>query len=249
MSANLLERAKALGLLGLVARWDLWGSAPWVRELVEAEEQARHARGLERRISTARLGRFKPVADFDWNWPTKLDRHQVEELFTLDFVTAKRNAIFVGPNGIGKTMLLKNLAYHAALHGHSVRFTTASAMLADLARRESTRALQTAVRAYCKPTVLVIDELGYLNYTNRWADLLFEVVSGRYESKPILLSTNKPFKEWDTVFPNATCVVTLVDRLVHHSDIVTFEGKSWRLKESQEAERASSARRRGKDPT
>lgn len=249
MSATLRERAEALGLLGLVARWDLWASAPWVRELVDAEEQARHARGLERRISAARLGRFKPIADFDWNWPTKLDRQQVEELFTLDFVTAKRNAIFVGPNGLGKTMLLKNLAYHAALRGHSVRFTTASAMLADLARRESARALQTAVRAYCKPTVLVIDELGYLNYTNRWADLLFEVVSGRYESKPILLSTNKPFKEWDTVFPNATCVVTLVDRLVHHSDIVTFEGKSWRLKESQEAERASSARRQGKDPT
>jgi DNA replication protein DnaC len=243
---SLLERAKALGLHGLVGQWERWGSEPWVATLLGVEEQARNQRGMERRISQARLGRFKPLTDFDWNWPTRLDRALIEELCTLEFVTTKRNGIFVGPNGVGKTMVAKNLAYLALLQGHTVRFTTASAMLNDLGSHESARALQAAVRRYCQPSVLVIDEVGYLSYSNRAADLLFEVVTGRYETKSILLTTNKPFAQWDTVFPNATCVVTLVDRLVHHADIVSFEGKSWRLKESQEAERASSARRRAR---
>lgn len=246
---RLQERAQALSLWGLLEHWDRWGDAPWVAELVDAEEQARNRRGRDRRIASARLGRFKPLADFDWSWPTKLDRAQLEELCALDFVATKRNGIFVGPNGIGKTMVVKNLAYQAALAGHTVRFVTASAMLNDLGSRDSARTLSAAVRRYCQPQVLVIDEVGYLSYSNRAADLLFEVVTGRYESKPILLTTNKPFAQWDTVFPNATCVVTLVDRLVHHADIVTFEGKSWRLKESQEAERASIARRRSKAKT
>lgn len=240
---TLQERAAALKLHGLLAQWDLWHKAPWVEPFIEAEENARNARGLQRRISAAKLGRFHPMADFDWNWPSRIDKALIDELFTLDFIEAKRNAIFVGPNGVGKTMILKNLLYQSALRGHTVLFTTASAMLNDLASRESTRALQAALRKYCRPTVLAIDELGYLSYSNRAADLLFEVVTGRYESKPILLTTNKSFKTWDTVFPNATCVVTLVDRLVHHAEIVPVEGKSWRLKESQEAERAATARR------
>ena len=240
---TLKERALALKLYGLLEKWDLWHDAPWLEPLLEAEEQARDARGLQRRISAAKLGRFHPMADFDWNWPTRIDRSLVAELFTLDFIKKNRNIILIGPNGVGKTMLMKNLAYQSILEGHTVLFTTASAMLNDLASKESTRALQTALRKYWRPTVLAIDELGYLSYSNRAADLLFEVVTGRYESKPILLTTNKPFKTWDSVFPNATCVVTLVDRLVHHADIVPVEGKSWRLKESQEAERAASARR------
>lgn len=240
---TLRARAEALKLHGLVGQWDRWGGADWVAELIAAEESARNGRSLERRIAAAKLGRFKDLADFDWNWPTSVDRAQVEELRTLDFIDAKRNAIFVGPNGVGKTMIVKNLAYQAALQGHTVLFTTASAMLNDLGSRESSRALQTAMQKYCRPTVLAIDEVGYLSYSNRAADLLFEVVTQRYESKPILVTTNRGFKTWDTMFPNATCVVTLVDRLVHHAEVVTVAGKSWRLKESQEEGQSASARR------
>lgn len=240
----LIDRARALGLFGLVARWDELGAEPWVQRLLEAEEVARTARGRDRRVAAAHLGRFKALADFDWSW-SNVDRGQVDDLATLAFVTDKRNVVLVGPNGVGKTMVAKNLGWQAAVAGHTVRFVTASAMLNDLGSKESSRALAAAVRRYCQPAVLVIDEVGYLSYSNRAADLLFEVVSGRYEHKSIVLSTNKPFAQWDTVFPNATCVVTLVDRLVHHAEIVTFEGKSWRLKEAQEAaERSSTARRR-----
>lgn len=240
----LLERARILGLFGLVARWDKFGAEPWVPLLLDAEEIARAARGRDRRVAAARLGRFKALADFDWTWAA-VDRGQVDELATLAFVSDKRNVVLVGPNGVGKTMVAKNLAYQAAIAGHTVRFVTASAMLNDLGSKDSGRALSAAVRRYCQPSVLVIDEVGYLSHTNRAADLLFEVVSGRYENKSIVLTTNKPFAQWDTVFPNATCVVTLVDRLVHHADIVAFEGRSWRLKEAQEsAERSSTARQR-----
>lgn len=240
----LRERAAALGLFGLVARWDELGGEPWVPRLIDIEEVARLARGRDRRVAAAHLGRFKALADFDWGW-SGVDRAQVEELATLAFVADKRNVVLAGPNGVGKTMIAKNLGWEAAIAGYSVRFVTASAMLNDLGSKESSRALAAAVRRYCQPSVLIIDEVGYLSYSNRAADLLFEVVSGRYEHKSIVLSTNKPFAQWDTVFPNATCVVTLVDRLVHHAEIVPFEGKSWRLKEAQEsAERATSARRR-----
>jgi DNA replication protein DnaC len=244
-----LERATALGLHAVVANWERWGDEPWVLELLQAEEEARNARGLERRIAAAKLGRFNDLADFDWNWPEALDKAQVSELLTLDFITAQRNAIFVGPNGVGKTMLVKNIAYKAALQGHTVLCTTASAMLNELGSKDSVRTLEAAIRKYCRPALLVIDEVGYLSYSNRAADLLFEVISRRYEAKSILLTTNRAFSTWDAVFPNATCVVTLVDRLIHHADVVTIKGKSWRLKESQEAEKAASERRQATPPS
>ncbi len=243
---TLQERAQALGLPGLLANWDRWSEAPWLPELLAEEEKARNARGLERRIAAAKLGRFKDLADFDWNWPDEIDRAQLEELCTLDFIAGKRNIALVGPNGVGKTMLAKNLAYRAVHAGHSVLFTTASAMLNDLGSRDSARALAACVRKYCRPTVLAIDEIGYLSYSDRAADLLFEVVTGRYERKPILLTTNRSFRNWDAVFPNATSVVTLVDRLLHHSHVVTVKGESWRQKEFKEeaAERASRRKRK-----
>lgn len=228
---NLEDRARALGLYGLLENWPDWGSRPWVPWLIDVEEQARNARSLQRRIAAAKLGRFKDLADFDWAWPEQVDREQVEGLCELDFVGEKRNIAFVGPNGVGKTMFAKNIAYRAVLAGHTVLFTTASKMLNELGHKDSARALAATIRKYCRPTLLVIDEIGYLSYTNRAADLLFEVVSARYESKPIVLTTNRAFRDWDQVFPNATSVVTLVDRLLHHADVVTVKGQSWRRKE------------------
>ena len=135
-------------------------------------------------------------------------------------------------------MIAKNLAQQAVLAGITVRSLTASEMLTQLAEQDSSTGLRRKLGQLARPQLLVIDELGYLSYDNRYADLLFEVVSRRYEKRSILLTTNKPFSEWGEVFPNATSVVTLVDRLVHRCEIVKFEGDSYRLKESREQAKA-----------
>jgi DNA replication protein DnaC len=229
-----LSRARSLGLHGLVSRWSELSAAPWVDELLSVEETERQRRSLERRVKNARVGRFKPMSDFDWAWPAAIDREAVEDLFGLGFVSEAANVILVGPNGVGKTMIAQNLAHRAVLAGHTVRFTTASAMLNELASADGAKALQLALRRFCRPQLLVLDEVGYLSYSNRHADLLFEVVTRRYAQKPLIVTTNKTFGDWNEVFPNAACVVTLVDRLVHHSEILSIEGESYRLKEAQE---------------
>lgn len=231
------KRAAALGLHGLVARWDDLAEAPWVTELLAGEEAERKRRSLERRLKNARIGAFKSMADFDWSWPTKIPRDVVEELLSLRFIDEGANAVFLGPNGVGKSMITQNIAHAALLRGYTVRYTTASAMLAELASQDGSIALQRRLRRYCRPQLLVIDEVGYLSYDNRHADLLFEVVTRRYREKSIVISTNRRFAEWNEVFPNAACVVALVDRLVHDAEIVSIEGESYRAKEA--AERAA----------
>lgn len=231
---DLRDRARALGLVGLLDHWDSYADAPWLPELLATEEAARQKRSLERRIRDARIGRFRPMADFDWTWPRDIDRTAIEDLFRFRFVDEAANIVLVGPNAVGKTMICRNLAYEGLLRGHSVRFTTASAMLNELAAQDGSRALNLALGRYTRPGILVVDEVGYLSYGNRHADLFYEVVTRRYEERPIVLSTNKPFAEWGEVFPNATCVVTLVDRLVHRSEIIAISADSYRLKEAKE---------------
>jgi len=228
------ERARKLGLYGLLAHWEELREASWLPRLLEIEEQQRRRRSLERRIHNAHIGAFKPIADFDWSWPKKIHRPTIDEFFNFQFIDEAANVVLLGPNGIGKTMIAKNLAYQALLHGYTVRFATASDMLNDLAAQQTTGSLKRRLRRYCNPQLLVIDETGYLSYDNRYADLLFEVVTRRYEQCSIVVTTNKPFAEWGEIFPNAACVVTLVDRLVHRAEIVPIEGESYRLKEAKE---------------
>ena len=229
------SRLRRLGLYGLLANAQTLLAEPWLARVIDIEDTERTRRSLKRRLDNSRLGAFKPIADFDWAWPAKCDRRLLEELFSLAFVAEAVNVVFIGPNGLGKTMLLKNLAHQAVLQGYSARFTLASDMLHDLAAQDSSIALARRLRRYTRPALLAIDEVGYLSYDARYADLLFEVVTRRYEQqRPILLTTNKAFGEWNQVFPNAGCVVTLVDRLLHRVEIVNLEGKSYRFKEAQE---------------
>lgn len=221
---------------------------PWFGRVLDIEDSERAKRSLKRRMDNARLGSFKPIADFDWDWPAECDRAAIEELFGFAFVEQAANVVLIGPNGLGKTMLLKNLAHQAVIHGYTARFTLASDMLHDLAAQDSSTALARRLRRYTTPQLLAIDEVGYLSYDARYADLLFEVVSRRYQARPILLTTNKVFGEWNQVFPNAACVVTLIDRLVHRSEIITLAGESYRLKEATERVAARSRTRVSKKP-
>jgi len=244
----LRRRAKALRLHGLLAHWQEAISAGWVASLIEWEEQERAQRGLQRRLQDAHIGRFKPLCDFDWKWPRRCDRAAIEALTSLDFLKDATNVVLVGPNGIGKTLIAKNVAHQALIHGHSVLFNTAGQLLGNLAALDSDSALRRRVRHYARPRLLVIDEVGYLSYSNRHADLLFELISRRYEQTSTIITTNRPFAEWREVFPNAACVVSLVDRLVHNAEILAIEGKSYRLKEAEERAKERAAKRRGGKP-
>jgi len=244
----LRQRALRMRLWGLVSRWDEVAHEPWVTALVEWEEEERRRRSLEYRIRQAKLDIFKPMADFDWAWPTKIDRGLVEDLFTCQFVDEAANVVLAGPSGVGKSTIALNLAYQALLRGYRVRYTQASDMLADLSAQEGSSSLTRALARYTAPHVLIVDEVGYLANADRAADLLFEVVNRRYRKRPIILTTNRPFSEWGEVFPNAACVVTLVDRLVHKAEVVKIEGKSYRAKEAQERAAAKATIRKAPKP-
>ena len=140
-------------------------------------------------------------------------------------------------------MLAKNIAHQAILAGHSALFTTAADLLLDLNGQETARALERRLRHYTRPSLVVIDELGYLAYDARAADLLFQLVSRRYEHRSLLITTNLPFKHWDTVFPNASCAVALIDRLTHHVEILVVEGRSYRRREAELTQQQRKRRR------
>ena len=212
-----------------------------LRALVELEREERARRSLELRHKRARVGSFKPCADFDWGFPADIDRPRVTRALELQFLRQAENLIILGRHGVGKTMLAKNIAHNAVLAGYRVIFTTVKKMLADITATDSRRRVQARLRHYARVDLLVADELGYLSYEDSAADLLFQLVNDRYETqKPLVITTNLAFKDWGTAFPNATCTVALIDRLTHRADILRIEGPSWRHKEATERDRARS---------
>jgi DNA replication protein DnaC len=242
---HMSERLRKLGLLGLAESLDGFASLEPLAAMLTIEENDRHRRSYERRLRNARIGAFKGISEFDWKWPAHIDRVAIDELFTLNFITEGSNVVFAAANGLGKTTLLRNLAHQAVTQGVNVRSVSASEMLADLAAQDSPSALRRRLQRYVAPKLLCIDEVGYLAYNTRYADLFFEVVSHRYEQKrSIALTTNKAFAEWSEVFPHAACVVTLVDRLTHRAEVLRIEGKSYRLKDAEDIAEARKARRK-----
>lgn len=249
--AALRARAAALQLNGLIVHWDEVATVhpDWIETLLTWEENERNDRGLRRRLRNARIGHFKLMADFDWTWPSACDRTTISELMSLNFVHDKVNVVLVGGNGVGKTMIAQNLAHQSVVRGRSALFVNAAAMLGELAAQDSDSALRRKLRHYARPDVLVIDEIGYLSYATRHADLLFEIINRRYETKSTVVTTNRPFAEWNEVFPNAACVVSIIDRLVHHAEIIQIEGESYRRKEAQERTEQRKAERKRKGST
>ena len=246
----LREQAAALRLHGLIEHWAEVMAQPeqarWVAQMLTWEAAERSRRSLERRLREAHIDRFKPLADFDWAWPKSIDRGAVEELMTLAFVKDASNVVLVGPNGVGKSMCACNIGYQAVLAGHTALFTTAGQLLGELAALDSDSGLRRKLRQYAAPDVLIIDEVGYLSYSNRHADLLFELVSRRYQHKSTVVTTNRAFADWGEVFPNAACVVSLIDRLMHRAEVVRIDGDSYRAKEAQEREAARKLERAAK---
>lgn len=232
----LLTRAKDLKLYGLIAHWDEIPSSHlgFLEQLLIWEGDERFGRSLQRRLTSAKLGAFKLLSDFDWQWPKKCDREAIDECLELDFIKATTNIILCGPNGVGKSTIARNIAHNAVINGYTALFVTAGQMLNDLASQDGDNALRRRIKYYTQPDVLVIDEVGYLSYSNRHADLVFEIVSRRYEKNPTVITTNKPFAEWNEIFPNASCVVSLIDRLIHRSEIISIDAESFRLKEAKE---------------
>jgi DNA replication protein DnaC len=211
-----------------------------LEEISRLEETDRARRSVASRLRRARIGRFKPITDYDWTWPRKVERELIEHALTLDFVREGRNLVLVGSNGLGKTMIARNIAHQAAIEGFSVLFTTATDLVEDL-RSCSPETLRRRLARYTRPALLCIDEVGYLAYDSYAADLLYKIVDRRYErpvgnetlSRSILITTNLAFRDWNTVFPNATSISTLLDKLTHHADVTLLEGDSYRMREAK----------------
>ncbi len=233
---SIKQHAIELKFYGLQAHWSELTETQlkWLEKWFDWEQTAKKQRGLERRLRSAKIGKFKPLVDFDWQWPEKIDQQTIQEFMQLEFLNDASNLILLGSNGVGKSTIAQNLAYQAALQGFTVVFTNAAKMLNDLAAQDGELALRRRLKYYASPKLLVIDEVGYLSYGNRHADLLFEIINQRYEQSSTIVTTNRPFAEWNEVFPNAACVVSLIDRLIHHSEIVNIEGSSYRMKEAKE---------------
>lgn len=196
--------------------------------IVSVELLEQKNRSIMRRMREARIGRYKHMEEFDWSHPEQINRAKIESLLANDFTKLEKNLVIIGTQGLGKTMIARNLAARAVYNGHTARFITASKICADLLA--AGHRLESRLRYYANVEVLVIDELGYLSYQDKAADMLFEVVSRRYEKLPIVLTTNLTFAEWPKVFPGAACVSAILDRLIHHCEIVQIKGPSFRKK-------------------
>ncbi|MGI6087475.1 MAG: IS21-like element helper ATPase IstB [Kiritimatiellia bacterium] len=220
--------------LGQEAAREGLGHVEYLRRLAEAEAAARYERSVHRRTKAARLPMLKTLEQFDWSWPKKINRAQIQELFRLRFVEQNSNVVFMGGVGLGKTHFALALAHSACLNNVPTLFTQAVEIVNTLSAAQATNALSKALKSYVAPRLLVIDELGYLPMDKRGADLLFQVISARYERSAIILTTNMAYKHWPRIFNNDTMLTTaILDRLVHHCETVTIEGKSFRSQKDE----------------
>jgi len=207
----------------------------YLAQLVEGEFTMREMRSIERRIKNARFPVRKTLDDFQWSWPKKINRLQIQNLFRLDFIATCTNLVMIGNVGLGKTHLSIAFGHAACTGGHSVLFTTAVDVINTLAAAQSAGQLKREIRRYLKPAVLIVDELGYLPIDKHGADLLFQIISERYERAPIVITTNRAYKHWAQIFNNdSTLTSAILDRVMHHVDTVVIEGKSFRMKDEVE---------------
>lgn len=207
----------------------------YLAQLAEGETALRENRSVERRVRNARFPVLKTLEDFQWNWPRKINRLQIQNLFRLAFIASHTNVVLIGNVGLGKTHLSIALGHAACLNGHSVLFTTAIDIVNTLAAAQAAGRLKRELARYLKPALLVVDELGYLPIDKLGADLLFQIISQRYERAPMVITTNRAYKHWSQIFNNdSTLTSAILDRVLHHAETVIIEGKSFRMKDEIE---------------
>jgi DNA replication protein DnaC len=199
--------------------------------LMEEEVRVRFDRRVARRIKDAKIAVAKTLDSFDFKHPRRIKRDQILALFDLDFIPKKNNVCFLGGTGVGKTHLATALALTACQKGYRVLFSTAVNIVNHLQAAQSDGTFLRRLKSYLSPDLLVIDELGYLPIDRHGADLLFQVISGRYECGSVILTTNRAFKDWASVFNDATVAAAVIDRLAHHSEVVIIEGRSYRIRD------------------
>ena len=200
--------------------------------LIGLEQAAREQRALERRLREARLPKPKTLAEYDFKFPRRIPKAAILRLFDCDFIEQHGCAVLIGPTGTGKSHLLTALGYTAVERGHSVRHTRVVDMINHLTAAQLNGSLGTTLRSYVRPSLLLLDELGYLPIDKRGADLLFQVVAARYEVGSIVITTNRPFREWGKLFDvDNTLATALIDRLMHHGEGIVIQGDSFRMKD------------------
>jgi DNA replication protein DnaC len=205
--------------------------------LIAAEVTARRQRALDRRIRQAKLPKLKAMVDYDFDFPKRIPKQKVLRLFDYEFVEQRQCAVIIGPTGVGKTHILTALAYTACEKGLPVRFTRVIDMINTLTAAQINGTLERALKHYVKPSVLLLDELGYLPIDKRGADLMFQVVAARYETGSIVITTNRPFRDWGKIFDvDNTLATAMIDRLMHHGEAIVIQGESYRTKDNQDEE-------------
>lgn len=206
----------------------------FLKELIEGESALRFERAIQRRLRNAKFPYLKTLEQYQWTYPREVNRPQIDNLFRLRFIEDKENILFLGSCGVGKTHLSIALAQKACRNGYSVLFTGAIDIINTLSTAKVMHNLDHALKKYLSVQLLLIDELGYLPIDNQGANLLFQVISKRYERGSILLTSNRAFKDWPEIFNNdSTITSAILDRLLHHSQVVIIDGKSYRMKDKE----------------
>ena len=217
--------------VGKTAARKQWTHVHYLAELIKQESNLRQDRIIQRRIRMARFPVVKTLDQFNWSWPKKINQTQIQNLFRLQFIEDKSNVVFIGGVGLGKTHLASALGYQACLKGHTVLFTSAIDTINNLIAAQHAGTLKQELKKYLRPALIILDELGYLPIDKNGADLLFQIISARYERGSIVITTNRVFKDWSQIFNNdSTLTSALLDRLLHHTEAVVVEGKSYRMK-------------------
>jgi DNA replication protein DnaC len=234
---NLTFVAQNYETMGQAAAREQLGHVEYLRRLAEGEATLRYERSVQRRLKAARLPVPKTLEQFNWSWPNKINRAQVLELFRLRFIEQNTNVVFIGGVGLGKTHLAVSLAHAACLHNVPTRFAQAVDIVNSLSAAQAANTLSKALKTFITPRLLVIDELGYLPMDKRGSDLLFQVISARYERGPIIITTNSAYKQWPRIFNNDSTITTaILDRLIHHCETIAIEGKSYRMKDKHKSD-------------